>query len=151
MAELLDYETQFRLWDTPMYGAVDIVNKDTQGPVFDLGIELELYTGPIFIKEQHVRVMASRAGMIDKTEYEELKEKYDRLVKYTDTLVEAKEIAARLRDIFDRTDSEPADTDGDSPVHAGDAPEADSGKPTGNNGTRGKSLKKSDGIFGDFV
>lgn len=56
---------RFNLHDKPLaFPFTDIVNRTPEGPVFDLGVVVELYSGVVYIKAEHIQVMAERLGMI---------------------------------------------------------------------------------------
>lgn len=106
------------MWDQPQPPFLDAINNDVRGPVFDLGIELEYYTGPIYLRADHVADMAKALGFIEGSVHNELKEKYQSLVEYTDSLMEVESLADRLRSVLDISrpdDSEPDSAPVDDP------------------------------------
>ena len=65
---------RFLLWDQPhAYPQYDIINRDTAGPVFDLGVDLDDYNGSIYIRSEHIIEMARDLGMATTDEVEALK------------------------------------------------------------------------------
>lgn len=50
----------------------DIIKKTADGPVFDLGIILEHYTGAVYVQQLHIEEMAKSVGMLTKADAEHL-------------------------------------------------------------------------------
>lgn len=65
--------SRFLLWDEPnAYPQYDIINRDTAGPVFDLGVDLDDYNGSIYLRAEHIIEMARDLGMATTEEVQEL-------------------------------------------------------------------------------
>lgn len=65
--------SRFLLWDSPVaYPHYDLILRDTTGPVFDLGVDLDDYNGSVFLKADHVIEMARDLGMATTDEVQEL-------------------------------------------------------------------------------
>lgn len=65
---------RFNLLEKPTaYPFADIVNNTPEGPVFDLGVDLEMRDGVVYIKAEHVQEMAEQLGMLSEEEATELR------------------------------------------------------------------------------
>lgn len=52
----------------------DIFDNTDEGPVLDLGVDLEYYSGPIFVKFKDARAIGAAVGMVSEEEYNIAKE-----------------------------------------------------------------------------
>lgn len=67
--EILNGNGRFVLWDKPpAFPFSDIVTGTGEGPVFDLSVDLEFYSGVPYLKAEHVIEMARTLGMSTKEE-----------------------------------------------------------------------------------
>lgn len=70
---ILDNSTRFLLLDKPItFPNYDIHSKSQEGPVFDLGVDLEYFNGVVYVKAEHIETMARVLGMATKDEVETL-------------------------------------------------------------------------------
>jgi hypothetical protein len=92
---IINNEGRFVLLEKPLaFPFHDIVNQAPEGPVFDLGVDLEFKSGVVYITADHVEEMAKTLGMIHGEEVEhlhnrikELEEEKNRLPEGVDELV----------------------------------------------------------------
>ena len=74
-AEILDGSGRFVLLSKPAaHPFSDIVTGTPEGPVFDLSVDLEYYTGVAYVKAEHVIEMAQTLGMATTEEVKEMRE-----------------------------------------------------------------------------
>jgi hypothetical protein len=84
---ILDGKGRFVLHDKPAaYPFTDIVTTTGEGPVFDLSVDLEFYSGVAYVKAEHVEEMAHTLGMVTKVEADELRAKIIKLEEEKNTL-----------------------------------------------------------------
>ena len=84
---ILNGEGRFVLLSKPVsHPFTDIVTNTPEGPVFDLSVDLEYYSGVAYVKAEHVEEMAHTLGMITKVEADELRAKIAHLEKVQETL-----------------------------------------------------------------
>lgn len=84
---ILDGKGRFILHDKPAaYPFTDIVTTTGEGPVFDLSVDLEFYSGVAYLKAEHVEEMAHTLGMVTKVEADELRAQIAHLEKVQETL-----------------------------------------------------------------
>lgn len=138
---ILDGKGRFVLHDKPAaFPFTDIVTGVGEGPVFDLSVDLEFYSGVPYLKAEHVEEMAKTLGM----EYKVEAEPSSAEDIYVERLING--INDAIRDYH----SVPALLGIDVPVYLSD-PEPESPKPdsadsgksaaVGNNSPAGKSDK----------
>lgn len=73
-AKILDGSGRFILLDKPAaHPFSDIITGTPEGPVFDLSVDLEYYTGVAYVKAEHVVEMARTLGMATIEEVEEMR------------------------------------------------------------------------------
>jgi hypothetical protein len=92
---IINGDGRFKLLEKPLaYPFHDIVNQTPDGPVFDLGVDLDFKSGVVYITADHVEEMAKLLGMIHGEEVEhlhnkikELEEEKNRLPEGVDKLV----------------------------------------------------------------
>lgn len=71
---------RFKLLEKPLaYPFFDIVNRTPDGPVFDLGVDVDTFDGVVYITADHVVEMAKLLGMIHGEEVEHLHDKINEL------------------------------------------------------------------------
>ena len=84
--------SRFLLWDNPRsYPNYDLVHRDTNGPVFDLGVVLESYDGSVYIHQDDIIEMARTIGMATAAEVEALHDVIDELRRRLNRLPKAEE------------------------------------------------------------
>lgn len=77
---IINGEGRFILMDKPMASPFsDIVTGTPEGPVFDLSVDLEYYSGVGYLKVEHVEEMAHTLGMITKVEADALLRRIEEL------------------------------------------------------------------------
>lgn len=126
--------SRFKLLDKPpLYPFYDVVNQAPEGPVFDLGVDLEFYSGPIYIRRDHLEEMARSLGMLTKEEADSLREENQRLLDNNKKLPKAiKELRDGINDLVDAFSS--GDTDNgpgsvsDSETYDSDSSESGKGE-----------------------
>lgn len=80
---------RFTLLEKPnAYPFADLVNNTPEGPVFDLGIDLEMRDGVVYIKAEHVQEMAEQLGMLSEEEADALRNENASLKAIADTIPE---------------------------------------------------------------
>lgn len=119
---------RFRVIDKPVY-ATELINNTPDGPVFDLGIELEMYHGPVYIKVEHIREMATKIGMVNKTNLSAVERENKLLKEEIESLREAKEFLDNVRKLVSRTGRTPSRGPRANPVENS---VSNKGKPAGN-------------------
>jgi predicted nuclease with TOPRIM domain len=73
---VINSEGRFILVEKPLaYPFVDIVTKTTEGPLFDLSVDLDNFEGVPYVKAEHVEEMAKTLGMATKEEVDALNER----------------------------------------------------------------------------
>lgn len=70
------------------YPFKEVVNLTPDGPVFDIGVDLEDYDGVIYIKAEHIVEMARMIGMATVGEVASLNKTIDKLTKEVEVLPE---------------------------------------------------------------
>ena len=66
--------SRFLLRDKPTaYPYYDLCLQDSQGPVFDMNVEMDSYSGSVYIRTDHVIEMGRTLGMATKEEAEALR------------------------------------------------------------------------------
>lgn len=84
---ILDGRGRFVLHDKPAaYPFTDIVTTTGEGPVFDLSVDLEFYSGVAYVKAEHVEEMGTTLGMLSKVEADKLRARIAHLEEVQDTL-----------------------------------------------------------------
>jgi hypothetical protein len=84
---ILNNDGRFVLLSKPVaYPFSEIVTGTGDGPVFDLSVDLEYYSGVAYLKAEHVEEMAHTLGMITKEEADELRAKITQLEEYSNSL-----------------------------------------------------------------
>jgi hypothetical protein len=84
--------SRFLLWDNPKaYPNYDLVHRDTNGPVFDLGVVLDSYDGSVYIHQDDIIEMARTIGMATADEVEALHDTIDELRRRLNRLPKAEE------------------------------------------------------------
>lgn len=77
---VINSEGRFILVEKPLtYPFVDIVTKTSEGPLFDLSVDLDNFDGVPYVKAEHVEEMAKTLGMATKAEVEILNERINEL------------------------------------------------------------------------
>lgn len=77
---IINGEGRFVLLSKPVsHPFSDIVTGTPEGPVFDLSVDLEYYSGVAYLKAEHVEEMAKTLGMLTKGEADELRVKMSQL------------------------------------------------------------------------
>lgn len=78
---------RFTLMEKPRaFPFTDLVNNTPDGPVFDLGIVLEMRDGVGYIKAEHIAEMAEQLGYASPVEVAELKQQVEELTKEVEVL-----------------------------------------------------------------
>lgn len=71
---IIDAKGRFVLHDKPpAYPFIEVVTNTADGPVFDLSVDLEFYSGVVYLKAEHVEEMAKTLGMVTKEEADKLR------------------------------------------------------------------------------
>lgn len=79
--------SRFLLWEKPVaYPFYDLLNRSSEGPVFDLSVELNSYDGSVYLKAEHVIEMARHLGMATVEEVADLMQENLRLQQQIDRL-----------------------------------------------------------------
>lgn len=77
---ILDNSSRFLLVDKPLtFPFFDIVNQTPEGPLFDLGVDLEYFNGVVYVKVEHIEEMARVLGMLSKDDATVLNERIKEL------------------------------------------------------------------------
>lgn len=67
--------SRFLIREKPVaYPYYDLILQDSQGPVFDLNVDMNSYDGAVYLRFEHVEEMARTMGMATKEEVESLNE-----------------------------------------------------------------------------
>lgn len=74
----------------PLY---DIFDMTDEGPVIDLGVDLEYYSGPIYVKIKDAKAIGASVGMVSEEEFNAVVNERDELLKLNQEL--RKEIEER--------------------------------------------------------
>lgn len=86
---IINGEGRFKLLEKPLaYPFFDIVNRTPDGPVFDLGVDVDTFDGVVYITADHVEEMAKSLGMIHGEEVEDLHKKIKELEEEKNRLPE---------------------------------------------------------------
>ena len=81
--------TRFRRVERPdTVPHLDIHDRDSSNPAWDLGVDLVGYDGAVFVKEHYIKEIARLCGMIDIEKYEAVV-KENELLKKNATVVES--------------------------------------------------------------
>lgn len=84
--------SRFLIRDKPTaYPYYDLIHQDTQGPVFDLNVQMDSYDGSVYLRVDHVIEMGRTIGMATKEEVESLREVINDLRRQINTLPFAQE------------------------------------------------------------
>jgi len=85
--------SRFLVWDKPLaYPFYDLINRDTDpGPVFDLNIEMQDYTGRVYLALPTVIEMAQSLGMATIEEADAMRAEIAELKKQINRLPSAQE------------------------------------------------------------
>lgn len=79
--------SRFLIRDKPIaYPYYDLCLQDSQGPVFDLNVEMDSYDGSVYLRTDHVVEMGRTLGMATKEE----------VAEYQRTITELQEKIARI-------------------------------------------------------
>lgn len=111
---ILDSRSRFKVWDRPAtYPLVDLIDGTAEGPLFDLGIELEARDGAAYVKVIHIEEMARVLGWKSPEEVAEILEENENLKNRVDNLPQEVErlkdgIDRVVSDFYDRLDSRPS-------------------------------------------
>lgn len=130
---ILDSRSRFKVWDRPAtYPLVDLIDGTAEGPLFDLGIELEARDGAAYVKVIHIEEMARVLGWKSPEEVAEILEENENLKNRVDNLPQEVErlkdgIDRVVSDFYDRLDSRPS-----FPVDASKESDEDSRQSAGN-------------------
>lgn len=73
------------------YPYYDLIHQDSQGPVFDLNVEMNAYDGSVYLRTDHVIEMGRTLGMATKEEVAALRETIAELRRQINTLPFAQE------------------------------------------------------------
>lgn len=149
-ATILNGSGRFVLLDKPAaHPFSDIVTGTPEGPVFDLSVDLEYYTGVAYVKAEHVIEMARTLGMATIEEVTEMREhiatleaRENQLPAHVESLINGIndcvvnfrnfpalvgiDTPVYLRDPFEGTEDGKGDSAGESTNAVGDKP-AESG------------------------
>ena len=91
---IINGEGRFKLLEKPLaHPFYDIISQAPDGPVFDLGVDLEYFNGVVYITADHVEEMAKTLGMIHGEEVEELR---NRIIE-----LETKELPEEVKGLVD--------------------------------------------------
>lgn len=67
--------SRFLIREKPLaYPFYDIIHQDSQGPVFDLNVEMNSYDGSVYLRTDHVIEMARTLGMATVDEVREMRD-----------------------------------------------------------------------------
>jgi hypothetical protein len=84
--------SRFLIREKPIaYPYYDLCLQDSQGPVFDLNVEMDSYNGSVYLRTDHVIEMGRTLGMATKEEVASLRETIDDLRRQINTLPFAQE------------------------------------------------------------
>lgn len=84
--------SRFLIWDKPnAYPKYDLILRSSDGPVFDLGVILEDYSGSVYLRPEHVIEMGRTLGMATKEEVQALRQSIENLNSQIDELPNAQE------------------------------------------------------------
>lgn len=109
--------SRFLIRDKPVaYPYYDLCLQDSQGPVFDLNVDMDSYNGSVYLRTDHVIEMGRTLGMATKEEVAALRETIDELRRQINTLPFAQEelksgiddLVARFYSTINTLHSEPS-------------------------------------------
>lgn len=84
---ILDNSTRFLLVEKPLaFPLYDIHAKSQEGPLFDLGVDLEYYNGVVYVKAEHIETMGRVLGMATKEDVDTLNARIRELEAEVSTL-----------------------------------------------------------------
>lgn len=84
--------SRFLIRDKPVaYPYYDICLQDSQGPVFDLNVEMDQYNGSVYLRTDHVIEMGRTLGMATAEEVQQLRDTIDDLRRKINSLPYAQE------------------------------------------------------------
>lgn len=107
---------RFSIHERPMaFPHTEIVNNTPDGPVFDIGVDLDMRDGVVYIKVEHVIEMAEMLGMATKDEVAALKDRIKELTAEVEVLPDRIGVfeneLSELVDRFRTSLSDPASSD----------------------------------------
>lgn len=146
--------SRFRLHEKPLvYPKRDIIKRTAEGPVFDLGVDLENYTGAVYVQQLHIEEMAQSIGMLTKQQADEL---YQKIKEYEEReknhLKNAEELKNGIDSAIERfhSTSSPAPVVPEKPAETTPRPAPKSNNTHGQaNGSAG--FKGSNSVHADSV
>lgn len=109
--------SRFLIREKPIaYPFYDLIHQDSQGPVFDLNVQMDSYDGSVYLRTDHVIEMGRTLGMATKEEVESLREIITELRRQINTLPFAQEelksgiddLVARFYSTINTLHSEPS-------------------------------------------
>lgn len=84
---ILNGDGRFILLDKPAsFPHTEVITRTSEGPVFDLSVDLEYFNGVVYVKAEHVIEMANVLGMSTKEETEEMRATISRLEQENKTV-----------------------------------------------------------------
>lgn len=104
----------------------DIHDQDSSNPVWDMGVDLEAFSGSIYIKEHYILEIARLAGMVPEEKYKKLLEENEILRKKVEITASVEEIPVKMGELqselnlylaayrSESVDSEPVNSGSDS-------------------------------------
>lgn len=117
MTEQPFVSSRFILRDKPTaYPYYDLCLQDTQGPVFDMNVDMDSYNGSVYIRTEHIVEMGRTLGMATAEEVQELRETIDELRRKINSLPYAQEelksgidtLVSKFYDTIHNYNSEPS-------------------------------------------
>lgn len=88
----------------PLFPHFDINDRDTSendGGYWDMGVELENYDGPVYIKSHYIQEIARLMGMVDGEKVAELEQEIELLRNSADIAKSLEKIPERLEELRD--------------------------------------------------
>lgn len=84
--------SRFLIREKPVaYPYYDLIHQDSQGPVFDLNVQMDSYDGSVYLRTDHVIEMGRTLGMATAEEVQTLRDTIDELRRQINTLPFAQE------------------------------------------------------------
>ncbi len=84
--------SRFLIRERPLaYPFYDLIHQDSQGPVFDMNVQMDGYDGSVYIRTDHIIEMGRTLGMATVEEVAELRALVDDLRRQLNTLPLAQE------------------------------------------------------------
>lgn len=121
--------SRFLIREKPVaYPYYDLIHQDSQGPVFDLNVQMDSYDGSVYLRTDHVIEMGRTLGMATAEEVQDLRNTIDDLRRQINSLPLAQEelksgidnLVAKFYATINTVPSESVDSD---PVAEPDNPE----------------------------